>query len=96
MIEGIVLEWNVLTVTMAAWAWCVCVAVAVDFGPEIYRENRARAQLAKSVALAYERRRAEERPMFDPDKTFQLGVYKIQPQSVKRPAREGLTGGEIQ
>lgn len=85
MIADILLTWNELTATMVVWLGLVSIAVGVDFGPEIYRENKARAVLAESVAKAYERRRAEKPLTFDPDVTFQLGVFKMEkPAVIKR------------
>lgn len=84
MIADILLTWNELTATMVVWLGLVSIAVGVDFGPEIYRENKARAVLAESVAKAYERRQIEKPLTFDPDATFQLGVFKIEKTPVKR------------
>jgi hypothetical protein len=84
VIADILLTWNELTATMVVWLGLVSLAVGLDFGPDIYRENKARAVLAESVAKAYERRQAEKTVTFDPDATFQLGTFKIQPVPVRR------------
>lgn len=85
MIADILLTWNELTATVVVWLGLVSIAVGVDFGPEIYRENKARAVLAESVAKAYERRQAEKPITWGPDVTFQLGVFHIEkPAVVKR------------
>lgn len=82
MISDIVFSWNELTVTLMAWLAMVSLALGVDFGPEIYREKKARAQLTKSVAKLAERKIAK--PTFDPNQTFQLGAFKIQPETARR------------
>jgi len=88
VIADIVFEWNVLTSTMVAWLVCVSLAVAADAGPEMvrdaYREKKARAQLMESVTKMAERRQIAKPVTFDPDATFQLGVFKIQPEPAVR------------
>lgn len=84
MIADIVFDWNVLTATLVAWAAVVSLALGVDFGPDIYRERKARAVLTESVVRAHEIRRAAKPITFDPDATFQLGVFKIEPQTVTK------------
>ena len=82
MIAGILFEWNVLTATLAAWLGTVLITVAADFGPEIYRENKARAQLLETVTRMAEQRKAAKPIMFHPDATMKLGVYNIQKPAV--------------
>jgi hypothetical protein len=83
VIEGILFDWNVLTTTLVVWMACVSLALAVDFGPDMYREKKARETLAESVIRMAEQRRNAEPITFDPDATIQLGVFKIQPETIK-------------
>ena len=83
MIADILFEWNVLTATLVAWIGTVFITVAADFGPEIYRENKARAQLVKTVARMAEQRQAAKPITFNPDATtMALGVFTIQKPAV--------------
>jgi len=84
VIADIVFSWNELTVTLVAWLACVSLAVTADFAPEVYREKQARAQLMESVIMVAERRQVAKPITFDPDATFQLGVFKIQPETVQK------------
>jgi hypothetical protein len=87
VIADILLTWNELTATIVVWLGLVSLAVGLDFGPDIYRENKARAVLAESVAKAYERRQAEKTVTFDPDATFQLGTFKMEKPPVHQRRR---------
>ena len=79
MIADIVFDWNVLTATLVVWTACVSLAVAADFGPEVYRARKARRMMEKvALEMIAARRQAEKPITFDPDATFQLGVYKIE------------------
>ena len=84
MIADIVFDWNALTTTLVAWALCVSLALAADFGPEVYREKKARAQLIETVARMAERRQVAKPITFDPAATFQLGVFKIEKPPVTK------------
>lgn len=81
MISDIVFEWNTLTITLVVSVLCVSLAVAVDFGPELYREKKARDRLIKTMAMIAERK---NRPDYDPSKFFELGVFVIQPEPVQK------------
>lgn len=87
MISDILLSWNELTVTMAVWLTCVTTIVTVDFGPEIYREYKARHMLAKvTMELIAKRQEAERKAaeLINPDAAVQLGAFQIQPRPARR------------
>lgn len=95
MIEEVVFDWNVLTVTTTIWIGLVCLAVAADVVPDVYREEKARIDLAESAAWEHELRETQKPVVFDPEDTHQLGVYKIQkPPGTPPEAREARIGEE--
>jgi len=83
VIGDILLSWNELTVTIVAWLAVVSLALTADFGPEIYREHKARHFMANVTIQAIAERRAREAKM-NPDETMQLGVFTIKPAPAKR------------
>lgn len=90
MITDILLDWNHLTATMVIWVGVVTLVVGADFAPEIYREHKARHTMANITIKMIAARKAAEQEAgekcipFDPNATFQLGVYKIQPAPARR------------
>jgi hypothetical protein len=85
VITDILFSWNVLTVTMTIWATFVSLVVAADVGPEMYRDWETHKRYKKNVALLETGILKNAKPAFDPDKTMQLGVFKIEkPAPAKR------------
>lgn len=63
MIEDIVTDWNVLTVSLTIWASLMSLAIASDVAadiPQAYREKKARAQLEESVVMVAANRQPSE------------------------------------
>lgn len=85
MIADIFFDWNVLTATLVAWSAVVSLTLGIDFGPEVYREHKARRVMETVTLEKIAARRQAEKPItFDPDATFQLGVYKIEKSETAR------------
>lgn len=84
MIADILLSWNELTITLVAWFSVVSLTVGADFGPEIYRERKARAQLVKSIAMVAAIKNKPNVAMVTGDTEYQLGVFQIHPRPARR------------
>jgi len=77
VIGDIVMDWNVLTTTMVIWASVVSLALGIDFGPDMYRERKARATIMEGLAKEAEERIQPFTPQFVPhDETMPLFVIQ--------------------
>ena len=86
MISDIVFSWNELTSTMVVWLAIVSMAWGIDFGPEIYRERKARATIMEGLAIEAENRRYHAAQYIPHDETMPLFVIE-KPAGRRKHAR---------
>lgn len=87
MIADIVFDWNVLTATLVAWAAVVSLTLGIDFGPEIYRERKARSTIMEGLAIEAENRRYHAAQYTPNDETMSLFVIQQPPVTRRKHAK---------